>query len=272
MKRIAIFSHYDKHNIIDEYVIHYLNELKKTFEHIIFVSDCNLNETEINKIKDVVSYIKAYNHGEYDWGSYKYGYIIAKENNLLTDADELLFCNDSVYGPITSMDVLYKEMTNDKCDFWGLYENKFGLDGVIEPHLQSWFLLMKKNVFLSDEFDKFILNVKKEENKTDIIKKYEIGFTTEMKKHFSYKSAYISEETNAVTVAAPLLLEKGFPFIKVVVFKKYLLDYKKYIENDLFIKIKSHKKRTSSEPIMKNIFRTMKVKRKMKKYKIDKNY
>ena len=42
MKRLAIFAHYDKDNIIDDYVIYYLKELKKSFETIIFVSYTDL--------------------------------------------------------------------------------------------------------------------------------------------------------------------------------------------------------------------------------------
>ena len=39
MKRLCIFAHYDKDNLIDDYVIYYLRELKKSFNKIIFVSD-----------------------------------------------------------------------------------------------------------------------------------------------------------------------------------------------------------------------------------------
>ncbi|MBT5828295.1 MAG: lipopolysaccharide biosynthesis-like protein, partial [Alphaproteobacteria bacterium] len=41
MKRITIFAHFDKQNIIDDYVIDYLKELRK-YSEIIFVSDGDL--------------------------------------------------------------------------------------------------------------------------------------------------------------------------------------------------------------------------------------
>jgi lipopolysaccharide biosynthesis protein len=50
MKRIIIFAHFDKQNIIDPYVIDYLKELKK-YSEIIFVSDGDLAKSEIYKIK-----------------------------------------------------------------------------------------------------------------------------------------------------------------------------------------------------------------------------
>ena len=272
MNRLAIFAHFDKDNIIDDYVIYYLKELKKNFETIIFVSDSDLNKDETDKIVDLVDYIQAYHHGEYDWGSYKYGYLIARKNNLLMNADELLFCNDSVYGPVCSLNDILETMGKNSCDFWGLYENKVGLNSQIEPHLQSWFLMMKKVVFLSDKFDDFILSVEKKDNKLDIISDYEIGFTKEMSKYFSYSSAFTSDMSNAVVVAAPLLLEKSFPFIKAVVLKKYNIKIKKYVSNELKKYIQSHCSRVNKiNPILKFI-KTLMWNNKMKKYTIKKNY
>ena len=75
MKRLCIFAHYDKDNIIDDYVIYYLNSLKEVCDDIIFVSDNNLQEEERNKLNGIVSKIIAKSHGEYDFGSYKRGFL-----------------------------------------------------------------------------------------------------------------------------------------------------------------------------------------------------
>lgn len=48
MKRLSVFAHYDKDNIIDEHVIYYLKALKEIYNTIIFVSDCYLSELEQN--------------------------------------------------------------------------------------------------------------------------------------------------------------------------------------------------------------------------------
>ena len=98
MKRLAIFAGYDKYNIIDDYVLFYLKELKKISD-IIYIADCEMPETELNKIKDYTIKAISEKHREYDFGSYKRGYIYAKENNILENYDYLILCNDSVYGP-----------------------------------------------------------------------------------------------------------------------------------------------------------------------------
>lgn len=268
MKRLCIFAHYDKDNIVDDYVIYYLKELKKLCNKIIFVSDSDLSKSETDKIINLVDYVQAFNHGEYDWGSYKYGYFIAKENYLLDGIDEVLFCNDSVYAPVFPLEKFFERMSGDTCDFWGFYENKDGIEkGEKENHIQSWFLLLKKNVINSEIFDKFISSVTHLEDKNQIIKLYEIGFTQEMSKSFTYKAFYTSEKSNAVTQAAPEMLKKGFPFIKTVVLKKYSMPLN-LVSGELKILIKRHSKRVGSLNFVQKFLKTFAWKAKMKKIKI----
>ena len=49
IKRLVIFAGYDKDNIIDDYVVYYIKELRKIAD-IIYVSDCNMLESELEKI------------------------------------------------------------------------------------------------------------------------------------------------------------------------------------------------------------------------------
>ena len=98
--RVAIFAHFDKNNRIQDYVIYYLRELNKVIDKIIFVSDSNISVEELDKIQPYVKHAIVGRHGEYDFGSYKRGFIYAKTNNFLKNCYELIFCNDSCYGPL----------------------------------------------------------------------------------------------------------------------------------------------------------------------------
>lgn len=98
MKRTAVFAHYDKNNLIQDYVVYYLSELKKYAEKIIFVSDSDVLPEELKKIEGIVEQSIIGRHGEYDFGSYKRGFLYAKENNLLTACEELILANDSCYA------------------------------------------------------------------------------------------------------------------------------------------------------------------------------
>ena len=100
MRRAAVFAHYDKDNLIDDYVIYYVKALKEICEKVVFVSCCELSLEEKEKLNGIADYIIAERHEEYDFGSYKRGFFYLKNNEMLNEIDELVFANDSCYGPL----------------------------------------------------------------------------------------------------------------------------------------------------------------------------
>lgn len=224
MKRVVVFAHYDKDKIIDDYVLYYLKALKDVVDDIIFVSCQNILNKE--KIQNIVSNIIDEEHDEYDFGSYKRGYLYLKNNDLLKNYDELIFVNDSCYGPFHPLENIFSEMENNrKCDFWGITKNIFGIEKIKNKylltkriHLQSYFLCFYKNVFLSDVFYNFIVSIKHENVKKDIIINYEIGLSELLiKNNFifdSYNTNYI-KFNNAIYYFWRQLIEKhNIPFVK----------------------------------------------------------
>ena len=95
-------------------------KLKQICNTDIFLSDCDVDNKELEKIQKYCRFIKANKHGEYDFGSYKRGYILAKENNILEQADELIFANDSCYGPLYDLGKVFEKMETQDIDFWGM--------------------------------------------------------------------------------------------------------------------------------------------------------
>ena len=184
MDRIAIFAHYDKNNLIQDYVVYYLSELKKCAEKIIFVSDSDVLPEELKKIENLVYHSIIGRHEEYDFGSYKRGFLYAKENELLKDCEELIFANDSCYAPLYPFEDMFSEMSAKPLDFWGATFSDSGVNNADENiecsrfnHLQSYFVVFKPQVFNSEIFYNFITSVKREKTKEEIVIKYEMGMT-----------------------------------------------------------------------------------------------
>ena len=176
MTKIAVFAHYDKNNMIEDYVIYLLKEVAKVVDYVLFVSDTDLPEKELYKINNDVIIVCAKHHGEYDFGSYKRGYLYAYENDLLDDCEQLILINDSCYGPLYPLNEMFEVMNSKKLDVWGIttgFNTHFGSD----THIQSYFVAMIPTVFQNDTFKKFITSIKKEEDKMNIVYKYEIGLT-----------------------------------------------------------------------------------------------
>ena len=171
MKRVAVFASYSKDGIIAEYVLYYLRGLKKVVSDIIFIADNEVLEGEEKKIDGLVTYCKCERHGCYDFGSYRRGFEWAEKNGILKDADELIFCNDSCYGPIFPFEEVFTKMESRNCDFWGLVASS-----QIKLHLQSYFLVFNNNVFSSTSFKTFVSSFEKQDDFWGYVEKYETCF------------------------------------------------------------------------------------------------
>ena len=230
INKIAVFASYSADGKIPDYVIYYLKGLKKICDIIIFVSDNPLFRKEADKLAQYVDYAEISRHGEYDFGSYKRGYQIALANNLLQKAEELIFCNDSCYGPIYPFKRMFNTMKNNKSDFWGICAND-----EFNYHLQSYFLVFKKNVFTSVVFADFINSVKKEANVSAVVLKYEVKFThTLQSAGFKCDSfipfipdndVYPYTFSHNLTVFPITLIKNGCPLLKVKALTKLGCNY-----------------------------------------------
>ena len=98
MKRICLFAGYDNKNIIHDYVVYYLKELS-TVADVYYMADNEISDDEKAKITPYVKEAYGFNHKKYDFGSWQELIkIIGWEK--LSEYDELILANDSVFGPL----------------------------------------------------------------------------------------------------------------------------------------------------------------------------
>lgn len=243
-KRLCVFAHYDKDCVIEDYVIYYIKKLKDISDEIIFVSDCNIDISELTKLSDLTCHIIAQKHGEYDFGSYKRGFIYAEENGLLADTDELIFANDSCFAPIYPFEEMFEKMQDNKCDFWGLtlgYCRPLGENKKCEKikHVQSYFTIFKHNVFTSDAFNKFIKSITSEKDKYSVVNNYEMKMT-ELLENAGFKyDTFLKElpDKNYYAGFNKKIRENKIPLIKKGIFKglpqSLIETFTKNMERDL---------------------------------------
>lgn len=168
MKRAAVFAHYDKHDMVDDYVVYYLKRLHEVCSHIVFVTTSNAPKTELSRIRDICQSIIQRENVGYDFMSYKVGL----QSLDIGGFDEVVICNDSVYGPLFSLDETFARMQKVECDFWGMTESH---DKAY--HLQSYFIVFRKKVLESRCFGLFWETISNASNKYEIIDKYEVGLS-----------------------------------------------------------------------------------------------
>lgn len=230
MNRAAVFAHYDKDNLIDDYVVYYLKALRGLCDKLVFVTCNEISDVEMAKLDGLVDFTIAEKHDEYDFGSYKRGFLYLQDAGHLANTDELIFANDSCFAPLYPLEPIFEKMENQGCDFWGITKNRFGADKkddkfftVIRPHIQSYFLVFTKKVFQEPVFADFIKSIKHHEQKMDIIINYEIGLSELLVnngfKDDTYVKDYYRFNHTLYSFWRELITKSKLPLIKCSIFR-----------------------------------------------------
>ncbi|MBS7804514.1 hypothetical protein KIH24_07995 [Rhizobiales bacterium TNE-4] len=172
-KNLCLFAHFDKHNIIDEYVLRYLQSIKDNDFDIILISTAKLDPVEIGKCTDICRGVIVRNNLGLDFASWAEGY---KRFGSDYHDGYLLLSNDSVYGPIGDLGPIIQHLRLKRVPLAGLVES-------IQSgrHLQSWFLLLSPEGHHSDAFKQIISQNFSKMEKKEIIAKGEIQLTDAMR-------------------------------------------------------------------------------------------
>jgi rhamnosyltransferase len=168
--RLCVFSHFDKHGKVEDYIEYYLEKLKNIGCEIVFVSTAELSNSAKEKVSQHANRVITRKNIGRDFGSWKLGLKLTD----LQEYEQIVLANDSVYGPLYNLSEIFDEMENRSADMWGIterWEHKY--------HLQSYFIVFEQPVVESEFFEMFWNEVKYLRGKRNIINRYEMGITEE---------------------------------------------------------------------------------------------
>jgi lipopolysaccharide biosynthesis protein len=172
-QRVAVFVHYDRRGRVHDYALYYLNCLRSAGFQVVFVSNApRLPDEALAKLQPLCALILRRKNIGYDFAAYKDAIDAIGE---VAGREELLLVNDSVYGPFEDLGVVLSRCDGERAAVWGVTDNWFR-----RFHLQSYFLLFKRQALESDAFARFWSSVRYIQSKRWIIEKYEIGLTQAM--------------------------------------------------------------------------------------------
>lgn len=218
--RLFLIAGYDKNGKINSALLHQVRELAK-YGDCVLVMDSDCDESEIAKIKLYCLYANAVRHGEYDFGSYKRAFIWAKENTNLSNYDFMYMVNDSVYGPLFDIGDYLNKMESLGTDAFGMVKKTGGRF----EHIQSWFIGINKQVFLSKWFSNFIMSVRKVEKKTMVTALYENGFTRKLNENKIAWRCLYNIYNRGIYNRVRHLYKIRMPFIKKLSFTRHFGAY-----------------------------------------------
>lgn len=230
-KRIILYHHFDGRNIIDEYVIYFLQQFRDYGCDLVFHSNSELPDTELQKIEPLVIRSKLRENRGFDFASWK-EMVFDSGKDALAEYDEVIFANSTFYGPLYPPEEIFGKMEESDCDFWA--PTKHSAAYGIPEHVQPYFLVCRKNVVASDAFWAFWASIKPDyPDLWTLIWEGEIRLSYELvSAGFKYgvyadmgdyrEMREIGHYEPFVLHAAPYLIEsKRLPFVKTKAFYNY---------------------------------------------------
>ena len=176
-RTLVLFAHFDPQGRVDPYVVYYLQALHGLGATIVFVSGSpTLTPDSVAPIRSLCAGVYTRGTLSLDFGCWHLAWSILRNRGWsLEQFDRLVVTNDSVYGPLFSLDEMWSSF--EGADMYGAIESMQR-----GQHLQSFFLAWDLNSrtrpFLNDFWNGFQYVV----DKANLIRKYEVGLSKRSRK------------------------------------------------------------------------------------------
>ena len=151
IKRYAVYVFYDKNGKADRYCDFFLNGLKQEVDFLQVIVNGEIDKESYNRLETIADDILVRPNEGYDVTAYKTG-ILKPGFDKLVEYDEVIICNDTLYGPLYPLSEMFEKMNSIDVDFWGLTNfHGVGFDpfgtveyGYLPRHIQSFFMYLEK--------------------------------------------------------------------------------------------------------------------------------
>lgn len=271
--RILLYFIYDKHGIVDSYVLEVLKSMKPFCDKIIIVVNGLLKDNSYKDLLTVSDEIIIRENTGFDVWAYKS--VIDKFGwEYFSQYDEFIIMNYTLIGPLYNIKNIFEEMNSRELDFWGLtlfHKTPFDPFGAIKygyipTHIQSSFIVYRQKFMQSKDLHEFWEKMLPINSYTDSVSNYECVFT----KHFEdlgYKwDVYIDTRREDNYTYYPLLhnpvkvlKEYKCPFFKRRSFFHNYNDYLEYSNGSQayeLLKFIENETEYNTDLIWSNILRT----------------
>ena len=237
LNRFLVFCFYDKQGIADDYVFYFLEKIKPFCNEICIVINGTIDSNSEGHFKKYTEKILKRENEGFDSGAFKH-VINTLGLDYLRQFDEVIFANDTFYGPLFDLEELFTKMESEPADFWGITKHpavNVKINGVsINEHVQSYFIAYKKNILISKDFEEYWNNLRLPVSYDEAVVFYEL-YTTNFFANKGYKySCFIDIKPGFYENELPYFydvnewIEKNhLPFIKKKIFEmdKYFLKH-----------------------------------------------
>lgn len=222
-KRVIFYLLWDARGIVDDYVLYKLERLRPFAEHLFIVVNGDLTTEGRARLEGIADTVWQRENTGFDVWGYKSALAEFGEERL-AEYDELILMNYTWFGPVNPFEPVFARMDSLELDFWGMTEhaklrpNPFTGKGVLHSHIQSHWIAVRRNMFLSDEWRDYWATMPPIVSYTDSILSHESKFTHHFhSRGFEYQVAFPQRNYSTWHPAffdAEALLEDGCPALK----------------------------------------------------------
>lgn len=180
-KRLLIYVVYDRRGEVEEYIAYALKSLREHVDKILVVVNGKLTDQGRSRLEALVDEVLVRENRGFDIWGYKAGLDAVGED--IAAYDEVVLANDTWYGPVRPFAPVFEEMDSSALHFWGMTDhvrvepNPFTGTDYLAYHLQSYWLAVRKAMFLSDEWIAYWRDLTVMDSYSDAVVKHEAVFT-----------------------------------------------------------------------------------------------
>ncbi len=178
--RLAVFVGFHAKNYLPLSNIEYLEALKKAGFLILYIHNGNLDISIKKQLSDLGAILICRSNIGFDVGAWKDSYLFLKSEGFLDNIEWLLFCNDSNHFLGGNKAEIFTRRFITYLDSGSHQLIALNKSYEICQHYQSFFLCMRKGIFLSGDFYRFWKNYLPLDHRFHAVNKCEIGLTNQV--------------------------------------------------------------------------------------------
>ncbi|MFT4157026.1 MAG: rhamnan synthesis F family protein [Microbacterium sp.] len=221
-KRLVIYVVYDRRGGVEEFVRYALAGMRDNAAHILAVVNGSLDAEGRALLETVSDEILVRSNEGFDIWAHRDA--LDHVGDRIAEYDEVLLTNDTWFGPVRPYAPVFEKMAKQEVHFWGMTDhdweplNKFTNEGELPYHLQSFWIAVRKEMFLSPQWRAYWRDLPEMPSYFDAVLKHEIQFTKHFADQgFTHAVAFASADyptEHPALFNADLLLADGCPLIK----------------------------------------------------------
>ncbi len=222
IRRLIVYVIWDRRGDVEEYVAHALDGLREHASHILAVVNGELTDAGRAKLEPLADEVLVRENRGFDiWG---HKHALDHLGPRIDEFDELILTNDTWFGPVRPYGPVFARMDASLADFWGMTDhareepNPFTGEGVLHYHLQSFWIAVRRRMFLSAQWRAYWRALPEMPGYFDAVLQHEAVFTEHFAgAGFRHAVAFPSEDypTDHPALFNPdLLLGDGCPLLK----------------------------------------------------------